>query len=187
MSVEEVRWVEQTWEKIKIKMRQNVDAVKLCFLYTIDKDGKFCKKAQGNRGLCWWTNGYWGGMLWIWYRDTGDERCKKAAERIEVELDKALELFDDLHHDVGFMWLQTAVSNYNLTGNLRSKTREMHAAALLASRYNIRGGFIRAWNSWNDGRNMSGWAIIDCMMNLPILYWASRQMDDDRFRYIAQL
>lgn len=186
MRQEDLQWVAETWEKINQKMNVNVEQVQVLFPYTLDQDGKFREKMGGGRGLCWWTNGYWAGMLWIMYRNTGDARYKAAAERVEAELDKAFDLFDDLHHDVGFMWLQTAVSNYNLTGNPRSKSRGMHAAALLASRYNIRGEFIRAWNSWNDGRDMSGWAIIDCMMNIPILYWASRQMDDDRFRYIAQ-
>ena len=43
------------------------------------------------------------------------------------------------------------------------------------------GGFIRAWNE--DKR---GWAIIDCMMNIPILYHASELTDDDRFTNIAR-
>ena len=55
------------------------------------------------------------------------------------------------------------------------------AAAALASRYNVNGGFIRAWN--DEGAD--GWAIIDCMLNIPLLYWASDEIGDPRFRQIA--
>lgn len=42
----------------------------------------------------------------------------------------------------------------------------------LAGRFNPVGKFIRAWNDWGDGRVTTGRAIIDCMMNLLLLYWA---------------
>jgi unsaturated chondroitin disaccharide hydrolase len=43
------------------------------------------------------------------------------------------------------------------------------------------GNFIRAWNG-----DHTGWIIIDCMMNIPLLYWASGETDDPRFMYIAK-
>ena len=49
----------------------------------------------------------------------------------------------------------------------------------------MNGNFIRAWNDWGDGRDTTGWAIIDCMMNLPLLYWASDVLKDPRFKKIA--
>jgi len=81
---------------------------------------------------------------------------------------------------VGFMWMNSAVMDYQLTKNARSKTRAMHAATILAGRYNPRGQFIRAWND-----DKTGWMIIDCLMNLALLYWASENSGDPRFRYIA--
>ena len=55
------------------------------------------------------------------------------------------------------------------------------AASILASRYNVKGDYIRAWND----QGSEGWTIIDCMMNLPLLYWASKQTGDDRFKFVA--
>jgi unsaturated chondroitin disaccharide hydrolase len=73
-----------------------------------------------------------------------------------------------------------------VTGNPASKNRGLLAAGNLAGRYNSAGKFIRAWNNW-PGSNIdrSGWAIIDCMMNLPLLYWASEETADPRFKQIA--
>jgi unsaturated chondroitin disaccharide hydrolase len=79
------------------------------------------------------------------------------------------------------MWLHTSVANYRLTKNKESRRRGLHAANLLAGRYNPAGKFIRAWNE--DRR---GWIIIDTMMNLPLLYWASRETGDPRFLFIAE-
>ncbi|MEE1045916.1 MAG: glycoside hydrolase family 88 protein, partial [Clostridia bacterium] len=58
---------------------------------------------------------------------------------------------------------------------------------MLAGRYNIKGGYIRAWNTFPEHPedDKKGWAIIDCMMNIPLLYWASEITGDERFEYIA--
>lgn len=90
-----------------------------------------------------------------------------------------------LHHDVGFMWRPTSVATYIMTGNQKSRKRAMMAANLLAGRYNPVGEFIRAWNDFDPNNDTRGWAIIDCMMNLPILYWASEENNDPRFKEIA--
>ena len=65
-------------------------------------------------------------------------------------------------------------------GSKKSRVRTSIAADMLASRYNARGEFIRSWND-----DCIGWVIIDSMMNIPLLYWASDEYKDDRFKYIA--
>ncbi len=100
---------------------------------------------------------------------------------MEDKLDGAFDRYTGLHHDVGFMWLLSAVADYRLTGNERSQARGLHAAHLLAGRYNPRGKFIRSWN-----RDRSGWVIVDSMMNIPLLYWASDTIGDPRFTYVAE-
>ena len=62
--------------------------------------------------LTWWTNGFWPGILWQMYQCTGDSAYKTAAEHTEQEFDKILEHFEALHHDVGFLFLHTAVADY---------------------------------------------------------------------------
>lgn len=131
-----------------------------------------------------WTSGFWGGLLWLAYRETRDSRLFELASEIEDALDQPLHDFLHLHHDVGFMWLPTAVAHYRMTGSERSRTRGLLAANLLAGRFNPKGNFIRAWNDEVQA-DSQGLAIIDCMMNLPLLYWASKELRDPRFRHIA--
>ena len=76
------------------------------------------------------------------------------------------------------------MADYRLTGNPSSRKRALHAANLLAGRFNPAGRFIRAWNDLEDG-DTRGWAIIDCMFNLSLLYWAWEETHDPRFRHIA--
>ena len=131
-----------------------------------------------------WTGGFWGGLLWLAYRETNLPQLRELACEIEALQDAPLNEFIHLHHDVGFMWLPTAVTHYRAEGDQLSRVRGLKAASILAGRFNLAGRFIRAWNS--DVRiNSQGVAIIDCLMNLPLLYWASRDLDDPRFRQIA--
>ncbi|OTO77325.1 MULTISPECIES: glycoside hydrolase family 88 protein [unclassified Enterococcus] len=129
----------------------------------------------------WWCNGFWSGMMWQMYHATEKDIYKRTAEANEERLDEAFDIYTGLHHDVGFMWLHTAVANYRLTGNERSKARGLHAAHLLSGRYNPRGQFIRSWN-----RDRSGWVIVDSMLNIPLLYWAQETIGDPRFGFVAE-
>ena len=171
-------WAAQVWEKIKAKMSAQVERVGSMAPY-IAVDGRYSDKMEEN--LYWWCNGFWPGILWLLYHDTRDERYLKAARGVEERLDAALAGWEGLHHDVGFMWTLSSRLSHRLTGNAKSRIRALHAANLLAGRYNPKGRFIRSWN-----REFTGWIIIDCMMNLPLLYWAGGELDDPRFRYIAQ-
>jgi len=133
-----------------------------------------------------WTNGFWPGTLWQMYQVTGDELFKTTAEEIEERLDEALHRFVGLYHDVGFMYSLSAVANYRITGNIESKRRGLHAASLLAGRFNLAGEFIRAWNDGTYGEtDVRGYMIIDSLMNLPLLYWASEVTNDPRFKQVA--
>ena len=128
----------------------------------------------------WWTNGFWPGILWLSYRQTQKREYADWALRVEEKMDAAFREFYHIHHDAGFMWHISAVADYKLTGNPASAKRGYLAASVLASRFNPAGSFIRAWND-----DCTGWAIIDCMMNLAILYWASGYIHDPRFSNIA--
>lgn len=121
-------------------------------------------------GLNWWTNGFWGGIMWLLYQNTGEERYARIARISERRLEKCFEDYYGLHHDVGFMFMPTAVADYRLTENEDSRRIGLHAANLLAGRFNSVGRFIRAWNDLEE--DTRGWAIIDCMFNISQLYWA---------------
>ncbi|GGN96362.1 glycoside hydrolase family 88 protein [Saccharibacillus kuerlensis] len=174
-------WLETVWGKLKSKMSAECERIGGNIPY-IPVNGKY--EDLGKKDIYWWTNGFWAGMLWQMHHATGGNAYRAAAEKVEERLDAALHGFEGLHHDVGFMWLHSAVANYRLTGSKPSRTRGLHAANILAGRYNPAGRFLRAWND-GPNNNVAGWMIIDCLMNIPLLYWASQETNDPRFRDIA--
>lgn len=176
------QWAEETWKKIREKLSAETDRMGDRIPY-IPEHGKYAD--MGEKDIYWWTNGFWPGMLWQMYHATGEEKYRVTANLVEDRLDTAMDGYVGLHHDVGFMWLLSSVANYRLTGNERSLARGRHAANLLAGRYNPRGKYIRAWDPVGTD-DCTGWIIIDCMMNINLLYWASDVQKDPRFRYIAE-
>ena len=174
-------WIDEVWEKLDNKLSRTAKKSRFKLPYTT-VNGEHVAKSDN---IAWWTNGFWGGLMWLMYDATKNAEYKISAEQNETFLDEAFEDVTKLHHDVGFMWHLTSTANYRLTGSAKSKNRALIAAMTLSSRYNVDGNYIRAWNGeWNS--DVSGWTIIDCMMNIPLLYWASREIGDKRFTSIAK-
>lgn len=175
------KWAQEMFEKLDSKL--TVEALRLGHKipYIPDEKTGLYEEDMAAADPAWWTNGFWAGIMWQMYHATEKKLYKETAEFSETCLDKALDIFTGLHHDVGFMWLHTAVADYRITHNERSKARGLHAAQLLAGRYNPRGQFIRSWN-----RDRSGWVIVDSMLNIPLLYWAKETLGDPRFGYVAE-
>lgn len=178
LSKEDKIWVEDIWEKLLQKLERNAINLKDIIPYST-VDGEYTDMSKTDAG--WWTNGFFGGMMWLMYKETQRDCFKVAAENQEKLMDGVFGNYDRFDHDVGFMWGLTSKAQYIQTGNLKSRTRALYAANILAGRVNIKADFIRAWN------HIKEYSIIDCMMNLPILYWASKELKDDRFKYIAQM
>lgn len=184
-------WIAETIEKLTRKMTWLSEKSKnkipsVAAAGTHDDKSDTSIEQRIDNGINWWCNGFWGGMLWMMFNETGDARYAEIARISETKLDTCFEMFYGLHHDVGFMYMPTAVTDYRLTGDKDARRRGMHAANLLAGRFNPIGKYIRAWNDLGDPTcDTRGWAIIDCMMNLSLLYWASEESDDPRFRHIA--
>lgn len=170
-------WALQVWERMQRKFRAECQRLGAAMPY-IPVDGAY--EDMGTRSLTWWTNGFWGGILWQMYHATGEEMYRENAEKLEERFDAALEAYEGLDHDTGFMWLHTAVADYRLTGNRQSRTRGLHAAGILAGRFQPAGGYFRAWNQGQEGI-----AIIDCLMNLPLLYWASEEYGNLAWKQMA--
>lgn len=139
--------------------------------------------------LDWWTSGFWPGILWVMYDVTGREHYREAAWDWDVRMEQCMIAEANFHHDVGFQFLPTAVIKHTLTGDRDGRRRGLAAANFLAGRFNLEGRFLRAWNptanpnAWNAAN--TGWAIIDSMMNLSLLFWASEELGDPRFKQIA--
>lgn len=174
-------WINNVFQKLDKKLSRTAIKSRFKIPYT-SVNGEHTDKKDT---IEWWTNGFWGGLMWLMYEATGNEEYRISAEQNEAFLDGAFEDVTKLHHDVGFMWHLTSGANYRLCGNAKSKNRALIAAMTLAGRYNVDGNYIRAWNGEWDS-DVSGWTIIDCMMNIPLLYWASREIGDKRFASIAK-
>ena len=133
-------------------------------------------------GNSWWTGGFWPGALWLLYATTGEEAFLTEARRAETLLTAELGSFRLLNHDVGFMYLLSCGADAKLTGDAQARTDCLHAASLLMGRFNPV-GFIRAWNE----PERVGYAIIDCLMNLALLFWATEEAGDPRFSNVARV
>ena len=134
-------------------------------------------------GNSWWTGGFWPGLMWQLWCLSGDDFFRQEAQRVENMLTEEFRRFEKLNHDVGFMYLLSCGADAKLTGSPQAKTDTLHAANLLMGRFNPAAGYIRAWNE----QEKMGYAIIDSMMNLSILFRVGRDTGDPRFAATAKL
>ncbi len=132
-----------------------------------------------------WTTGFWTGEIWLAYEFCEDKRLLKAANsQIGSFYNRIVNKVDVEHHDMGFLYSPSCVAGYKLTGNLEAREAAILAADQLISRYQPKGEFIQAWGAMDDPGNYR--LIIDCLLNLPLLYWASEETKDNKYREIAE-
>ncbi len=179
--IEENRaWAEEMLGKVDAKMREVTQRSRNKLPDGVDERGVHLDNME--RDPKFWTGGFFGGLNAMLYDYTKNEEYLKTLKSSEKLLDTALlERFDDLHHDVGFMWYLTSGALYRIDGNVDSRRRLFFAASTLMGRFITGGGFFKAWNV----EEAYNWTIIDCLMNLPLLYFASRDLGDDRYKRAA--
>ena len=172
-------WAEKTYAKLAEKYKASAALAARQDIIPYAGGGETW---QGSpyEGDAWWTGGFWPGLMWQLYAATRQDIFRTEALRVEQRLVQELCYFKRLYHDVGFMYLLSCGANWMLNGDRDSKRSLLHAATILAGRFNLAGGYIRAWNE-----DKAGWAIVDSMMNLSLLFWASRETKDPRFYQIA--
>lgn len=173
-------WVEEAWNDALAKTQHISKRIGANFPHA-SQNGEYVLEPPH-----WWTAGFWPGMLWLLYNGSGDEHLRTLAEQCEIKLDKVLQDYVRLDHDIGFMWTLTSAASYKLTGNDESSVRIMKAANYLAARFNLKGQYIRAWNPWVEGEDNAGLAIIDCCMNMPLLFLATQISGDPRYAHVAE-
>lgn len=131
-----------------------------------------------------WTDGFWTGLLWLAYEYTGDEKYRELADKnvssFKNRVEKDIELD---HHDLGFLYSLATVSGYKLTGSNDAKEASIKAANKLISRYQEKGEFIQAWGELGSKDHYR--FIIDCLLNIPLLYWTSDETGDNKYREMA--
>lgn len=128
-----------------------------------------------------WVAGFWTGLLWLSYELTGNEVYRAVAEAQLEDYKNALKYPEEFHHhDIGFLFVPSTVAQYKVTGSQRAKKVSLKAAKLLAKRFCRNAGIIQVRN-----RDAQGNFIIDCSMNVPLLFWASTMTQDREFFYKA--
>ncbi|UUZ96951.1 glycoside hydrolase family 88 protein [Paenibacillus sp. P25] len=133
-----------------------------------------------------WTSSFWTGMLWLAYELTEDPKYKEAAEyQLQSYTKRVREQIETETHDLGFLYSLSAVAEYKVTGNTLAKETALAAAELLAKRYFPKAGIIQAWGNLNDPEQC-GRMIIDCLLNLPLLYWATEVTGEPRYAAYAK-
>jgi len=133
-----------------------------------------------------WTGGFWPGNLWYLYEYTKDSVWKKEAIRWTESLEK--NQFNTSHHDLGFMMYCSYGNAYRMTRNEKYKDILIQSAKSLISRYNPKVGSIKSWDyrlSWDGKTKWHYPVIMDNLMNLELLFFASKVTGDSVYRHIA--
>ena len=169
-------------------LNSSVERALLMATSMADMPGRLPKSVdkKGNLETCgseWWVSGFFPGELWYLYQYSHNDSVRYwAGQYTQRVFDQQ---YTTSNHDVGFMIFCSFGNGYKVTGNKAYLPVIKNAANSLATRFNPVTGCIRSWDkaSWN-----SQWqypVIIDNMMNLELLMWASRKLDEPRLETIA--
>ncbi|MCJ0577258.1 glycoside hydrolase family 88 protein [Enterococcus cecorum] len=131
-----------------------------------------------------WTNGFWTGELWLGYEYTNEEAMKKLAQANDRSfLDRVKKRIELDHHDLGFLYTPSCMAEYKLLYTPEAKEASILAADKLIERYQEVGGFIQAWGELGKPEHYR--LIIDCLLNIQLLFWASEQTGDPKYAQMA--
>jgi unsaturated chondroitin disaccharide hydrolase len=126
-----------------------------------------------------WVGGHWVGLLWLAYAYTRDREIERQARKWAARL--GARQYDQTTHDLGFLFELSHVLGANITGDVSLKGPALQAARTLTLRFNHKGGYFQAWGGLDAPAALRGGAIIDTMMNLDMLFWASLETADPCF------
>ena len=133
-----------------------------------------------------WTTGFWTGLLWLAFELADDADCRASAShhvgsfasriagRVHVD-----------HHDMGFLYSPSCVAAWKLARDPLARAAAIAAADCLMQRFLPAAGIIQAWGDLEDPEQR-GRIIIDCLLNLPLLFWASAETGNAAYREAAR-
>ena len=149
---------------------------------TIDKDGNIVYVPIDD-----WCSGFFPGNIWHMYELTGDQKWLPLAEKYTEDLDSVQYL--TWHHDVGFMIGSSYLNGYRFAGKEEYKPVIIQTAKSLSTRFRPAAGVLQSWDADKGWQAERGWkcpVIIDNMMNLELLFEASKLSGDSTFYNIAR-
>lgn len=128
-----------------------------------------------------WVSGFFPGVLWMLYEETGRDEFRKYAETYTARVEPAKKLTDT--HDLGFMLMSSFGQGYRITGNPHYLEVIHEGTDSLLTRWNPSLGVMM---SWNPNKRWKYPVIIDNMMNLEMLCFSSKKFGDSRYQDIAR-
>ncbi|KAA6300459.1 MAG: Unsaturated glucuronyl hydrolase [Candidatus Ordinivivax streblomastigis] len=137
--------------------------------------------AAGNlitSGPNWWCSGYFPGSLWYLYEYSDNEKVLEDARHYTARVEAVKN--DRSQHDIGLMLYCSFGNGYRLTGDTAYRDVLLTGAESLSSRFNPKVGCIQSWNE-NKERGWQYPVIIDNMMCLELLLWASKESGDPKY------
>ncbi len=173
---------------VNMVLNQNVDKIKIVtqkltfydsFPRHIDKNNKQWSYVKPKD----WCSGFYPGILWYAYEESGDEVLKNKAVKFTETL-KTIAYSPARNHDIGFQLYCSYGNGYRLTGKQNYKEILLAAADTLATLYNPKVGSILSWPS--QIKRYKHNTIIDNMMNLELLFWAAKNGGDKSLYDIAK-
>ena len=132
-----------------------------------------------------WTQGLWTGEINVVWELTGNEFLKHIAlKQLDSYQERLRKKINIDTHDLGFIFSPSCVAAWKLYGLEQGREIALVAARALAGRFQEKGRFIQAWGPMGEKGNYR--LIIDCLLNIPLLFWASEETGEQSFRRIAE-
>lgn len=132
-----------------------------------------------------WTNGFWTGCLWLAYDYSKDDKYKTLGHKNVLSfLDRVEKRIELDHHDLGFLYTPSCMAQYRIDKNPEAREASIKAADKLIERFQEKGGFIQAWGEL--GKKEDYRLIIDCLLNIQLLFFAYEETGDVRYKEIAE-
>lgn len=131
-----------------------------------------------------WLASFLPGLLWLAYAADPQPPLRDYAESLLPSFEQRLIQRVRLNHDLGFIFTLSARAEWQMTDSDAAYTLALRGAEELSLRYRPVGNYIQAWGALDDPEE-SGRFIIDCMMNLPLLFWAAAQTGKQHYYEVA--
>jgi len=124
-----------------------------------------------------WCAGFLTGIMWLchrrirhdWWREKAEHYCRRLEHRKD----------DQTVHDLGFVFLNSYLPWYELTGDAAKREVVLHAGRTLAGRFQDQGGYLCSFIGPQS-------LFIDIMMNVPLIFYTARETNDERLWEIAR-
>jgi len=171
------------WQSLEPKLERAFDFAARQVRDTVLRDPDFFpiytrRGRWRHTGESWtdWCAGFHAGMMWLIAERTGDTWWRETAERYSRLLEPRQH--DREVHDLGFIFLNTYLPWYRLTGDDQLRQVLITAGRTLALRFHPRGAYLRSFVAPES-------LFIDIMMNVPLIFYAARETGDEDLHRLA--